>query len=205
MGQKFSFIIGVDEAGRGPLAGPVAVGVVKVPKGFDWSQIEGVGDSKQMTEVERARVFARAKKLRHSGLIDFAVAQVGPSVIDEKGIMFAINLAMQRCIDKLQLDEKLVTFRLDGSLSAPSNFRQATIIKGDSLYPEIGLASIIAKETRDAYMRRIARRFFKYELEVHKGYGTKRHRELISKYGLSPIHRVSYCKNIKVGVDWELP
>jgi ribonuclease HII len=108
-------------------------------------------------------------------------------------------LAMQRCVDKLQLDEKLVTFRLDGSLYAPSNFKQATIIKGDSIYPEIGLASIIAKETRDAYMKRIAKRFGKYELEAHKGYGTKRHRELISKFGLSPIHRVSYCKNIKVG------
>ncbi len=191
------FIIGVDEAGRGPLAGPVAVGVVKVPKNFDWSQIEGVGDSKQMTEIERARVFARAKKMRHGGVIDFAVSQVGPSVIDEKGIVSAINLAMERCINRLKLDAKQVSFRLDGSLSAPAQFKQATIIKGDSIYPEIGLASIIAKETRDAYMRKIAKRFSAYELEVHKGYGTKRHRELIAKYGLSPIHRTTYCKNVK--------
>ncbi len=191
------YIVGVDEAGRGPLAGPVAVGVVKVPKNFDWSLIAGVGDSKQMTEVARARVFAGAKKLRHTGVIDFAVAQVGPSVIDDKGIVFAINLAMERCIKKLNLDSKLVSFRLDGSLSAPTQFKQATIIKGDSIYPEIGLASIIAKETRDAYMRKIAKRFSAYEFEIHKGYGTKRHRDLIRLRGLSPIHRTTYCKNVK--------
>ncbi len=191
------YIVGVDEAGRGPLAGPVAVGVVKIPKNFDWSWIEGVGDSKQMTEAARARVFARAKKLRHTGVIDFTVAQVGPSVIDEKGIVFAINLAMERCIKKLNLDSKLVSFRLDGSLSAPTQFKQATIIKGDSIYPEIGLASIIAKETRDAYMRKIAKRFSAYEFEIHKGYGTKRHRDLIRLRGLSPIHRTTYCKNVK--------
>lgn len=195
------WIIGVDEAGRGPLAGPVAVGMVKAPKDFNWNLIEGIGDSKALTETKRAEVFKVAKSFRHKGIIDFAVAQVGPSTIDARGISYAIELAIQRCIKQLNLNPSEVSIRLDGSLKAPKQFKQATIIKGDALYQEIGLASIVAKETRDAYMKRIARRFNRYELEVHKGYGTKRHRELILKFGLSPIHRTTYCKKLLPKVD----
>lgn len=193
------WMIGVDEVGRGPLAGPVAVGMVRVPKDFDWNLIEGVNDSKKLTEAARAAIFKRAKELKHVGRLDFAVAQIGSSVIDTQGISYAIRLGIGRCIGRLKLNPAEVSIRLDGSLYAPSEFSQATIIKGDALYPEIGLASIVAKETRDAYMKRIARRFNRYELEVHKGYGTKRHRELIAQFGMSPIHRVSYCKNIFPG------
>ena len=195
--MKSKYHIGVDEAGRGPLAGPVAVGVVKVPSGFDWNEIEGVNDSKKLTAQKREELFFRARVLRHHHKLDFAVAQVGPSVIDEQGIMYAIRLAMQRCINRLQLHPDEVSFRLDGSLSAPLQFTQATIIKGDSLWPEIGLASIVAKVTRDKYMERIARRYSRYGFEEHKGYGTKTHREAIVEYGKCPIHRVSYCKNIR--------
>lgn len=194
--MKTKFQIGVDEAGRGPLAGPVAVGVVKVPIGFDWNLIEGVNDSKQVSPEDREAIFRQAKELRHKGLLDFAVAQVGPSYIDEHGIVPAIKLAMLRCITRLELNPNEVSFRLDGSLSAPLEFKQATIIKGDSLWPEIGLASIVAKVTRDKYMMRIAKKYSRYGFEEHKGYGTKAHREAIARYGKSPIHRVSYCKNI---------
>jgi ribonuclease HII len=167
--KSAKYLVGVDEAGRGPLAGPVAVGMVKIPHDFNWSLIPGV--------------------------TDFAVSQVGASVIDTRGISHAIRLATNRCIARLQLNPRQVTIRLDGSLAAPTHFKQATIIKGDALYPEIGLASIVAKETRDAYMTRIARRFSRYGFEQHKGYGTKDHRHAIKTFGLSPIHRATYCKN----------
>ena len=193
--MKPTHYIGIDEAGRGPLAGPVSVGVVKIPNNFDWDLIPDVNDSKKLTPEKRAALYRRAKELKHTGQLDFAVAQVGPSVIDGRGISHAIRLATNRCIARLKLRPEHVTIRLDGSLSAPMQYDQATIIKGDAIYPEIGLASIIAKETRDAYMKRIARRFSRYEFEVHKGYGTKAHREAIKRFGLSPIHRATYCKN----------
>ena len=195
MSKKHTHYIGIDEAGRGPLAGPVAVGAVNIPNDFDWELIPGVTDSKKLSSEKRAEIFARAKELRHARELDYAVALVGATVIDNRGISHAIRLAMGRCISRLDIHPMSVTIRLDGSLSAPLQYKQATIIKGDLLYPEIGLASIIAKETRDAYMRRIARRFSRYQFEVHKGYGTKIHREAIKKYGLSPIHRATYCRS----------
>jgi ribonuclease HII len=195
--MKTKWIIGVDEAGRGPLAGPVSVGVVKIPVGFDWGLIEGVGDSKKIKEGKREEIFVRAQELRHHGKLDFTVGMVGPSVIDDKGIMFAINTAIKRCILRLDLSSKNCEFKLDGSLKAPGEFIQETIIKGDDKEKVIGLASITAKVTRDRYMQRIARKYTQYDFEIHKGYGTKKHREAIAGYGKSPIHRVSYCKNIK--------
>jgi ribonuclease HII len=194
--MKPKWIIGIDEAGRGPLAGPVSVGVVKIPVDFDWRLIEGVDDSKKISSTKREALYKRAQELRHHNQLDFAVAMVGSSVIDEKGIMFAIKTAMSRCLKRLDLDEEECFIKLDGSLYAPSQFKQETIIKGDSLEPVIGLASIAAKVTRDKYMTRIARQYFQYGFEVHKGYGTKSHREAIFKKGKCPIHRVSYCKNI---------
>jgi ribonuclease HII len=125
------------------------------------------------------------------------VAQVGPSVIDEQGITCAIQLAIARCLHRLDMRPELVALRLDGSLHAPAEYEQATIVKGDALYPEIGLASIIAKETRDAYMTRIARRYTQYGFAEHKGYGTVAHRQAIKQYGLCPIHRASFCGNCR--------
>jgi ribonuclease HII len=190
------WLIGVDEAGRGPLAGPVAVGMVKVPVDFDWSLIIGVGDSKKIKESDRENIFAVAKELRYRNKLDFSVSQVGSSVIDERGITFAINLAIKRNIKKLGLSPSDCEIKLDGSLKAPVEFTQETIIKGDDKELVIGLASIVAKVTRDKYMVKAARQYFQYGLDVHKGYGTKSHREAIAKYGKSPIHRASYCKNI---------
>lgn len=196
--KKPKYVVGIDEAGRGPLAGPVAVGVVKVPSDFSWLEVlPGVTDSKKLSPKQRAELFRAAKLLRHRGLIDFTVAMVGPTIIDRDGITNAIKLAMGRALDRLALPPQDTFVRLDGSLSAPDVYAQATIIKGDALYPEIGLASICAKETRDAYMCRIDRRWTQYGFAQHMGYGTKDHREAIAQYGKSPIHRVSYCKNIK--------
>ncbi|MCA9354951.1 ribonuclease HII [Candidatus Kaiserbacteria bacterium] len=194
--METKWLIGIDEAGRGPLAGPVSVGVVAVPLNFDWSLIEGVGDSKAIVPEKREALFRRAQDLRHHRQLNFASSMVGPSVIDEKGIVYAINLAMGRCLKRLNLNEDGCFIKLDGALRAPSQFPQETIIKGDSKEKVIGLASIVAKVTRDRYMERIARRYFQYGFEKHKGYGTRSHRLAILKYGKCPIHRVSYCKNI---------
>lgn len=193
------YIIGIDEAGRGPLAGPVSVGVVKVTEDFDWRLIPGVGDSKQVSEKRREDIFAVAKELRKAGELDFAVAMVNAKMIDEVGIARAIARAMARAIKRLSLQPKECFIKLDGSLKAPPEFlKQETIIKGDSKELAIGLASICAKVTRDQYMRRIASQsaFSPYDFHIHKGYGTKAHRETIAKCGLTSEHRATYCKNI---------
>lgn len=195
--KKPKWIIGVDEAGRGPLAGPVSVGVVKVSADFDWDLIEGVGDSKKLSAEKREVLFRRAQELRHLGKLDFSVAMVGPSVIDSKGIVPAIKTAISRCITRLDSDPEDCFIKLDGSLSAPVEFAQETIIKGDDKEKSIGLASIAAKVTRDRYMTKIARRYTQYGFDEHMGYGTKKHRANISQYGKCPIHRATYCKNIK--------
>lgn len=191
------YLIGIDEAGRGPLAGPVSVGVVKVLVEFDWGLIPGVGDSKEIKEGKREGIFRRAQELRWHRELDFAVAMVGASVIDEKGIVFAINTAIERCLKRLELNPDDCFIQLDGSLKVPLMYAQETIIKGDSLIPAIGLASICAKVTRDRFMVRAAQRYVQYGFAEHKGYGTKFHRAAIAKYGKCPIHRSTFCKNIK--------
>jgi ribonuclease HII len=188
-------LVGVDEAGRGPLAGPVAVGMVVVPDNFDWSLIEGVGDSKKVTPKNREAIFWRAKQLKREGELDFVVLMGDAKEIDSDGIAAVIRNLIEKSLRKLKLKPEVGFVRLDGALRAPSSYEQETIIKGDSKELVIGLASICAKETRDAYMREIAKQFPAYQFELHKGYGTKSHRQKIAQFGLSPEHRVSYCQN----------
>lgn len=220
------FVIGIDEAGRGPLAGPVSVGVVLVPTEFNWDLIPGVGDSKQLSEKKREIIFHRAIELQKSGQLQYKVGMVAAKIIDKKGIVFAINVAMKTALDSvlnrpclfkiveqarpvqgfesstrrdLVLDEIMV--KLDGGLRAPVEFLfQETIIKGDAKEKVIGLASIMAKVTRDRYMETLAEKpsFEVYNFARHKGYGTKVHREAIAQNGLSTEHRASYCKNIEM-------
>ncbi len=193
--QKVRFLIGVDEAGRGPLAGPVAVGVAIVPVYFDWTLILGVGDSKKVTPKNREAIFRRAKQLKKDGLLDFAVVLVSAKVIDKIGITKAVALGITRAFAKLNPNPDATDVRLDGLLKAPPQFtNQQTIIKGDQKEKVIGLASIMAKVTRDDHMVRLARLHPHYHFEVHKGYGTKVHRGAILKYGISGAHRQSFCK-----------
>ena len=187
--------IGIDEAGRGPLAGPVAVGVVKIPTDFDWNLIPGVGDSKKVSPKKRAEIFLRAKKLKREGKLDYAVKLVSAKRIDKKGIAFVIAEAITNAIQTLSLTPGKTFIKLDGSLKAPREFAQETIIKGDQKELVIGLASILAKETRDQYMIMIAKKSTQYNFETHKGYGTKSHRRAIFENGLSTEHRASYCQN----------
>ena len=194
------WLVGIDEAGRGPLAGPVAVGVAVVPVLFDWTLLSGVNDSKKLKESKREEVYRRALELKRAGKLDFAVCQTSALVIDKIGIVGAVETAMSKALKRLQLREHDCEVRLDGALKAPITYaNQKTIIGGDGLEPIIGLASILAKVTRDRYMTRAGNKpeLLNYNLAVHKGYGTKEHRELISLHGLSDIHRRSFCKNIQ--------
>lgn len=195
--NKITHIVGVDEAGRGPLAGPVAVGVAVVRKGFDWRLISGVTDSKKISEKKRNEIFRRAKHLKKQKKIDYAVTLVGEKTIDRIGISNAVRLGIQRCFKRLSLEPQNTDVRLDGLLHAPGNYKiQKTIPKGDSKEKTIGLASILAKVRRDNHMIRVAKEYPKYDLHIHKGYGTEKHRKAIKKHGLSQIHRKYFCKNI---------
>ena len=194
------YIVGIDEAGRGPLAGPVAVGVVAVPGDFDWALIPGVGDSKQVSPKKRLIIFEQAQVLKTAGMLNFRVELASAQVIDQIGIVPTIKHALTRGLEKLALASTSCRILLDGSLTAPVEFQQQTIIRGDATEPVIGLASILAKVTRDRYMAQLAEQpaYYPYAFDTHKGYGTKSHRESIVAHGLSTEHRVSYCQNINL-------
>jgi len=195
--KKPRYIVGIDEAGRGPLAGPVAIGVALIPSNFDWNLIPGVGDSKKVSEKNREVIFHRAKELKQKGLLDFAVVLVSAKIIDTKGVTFAVASGITKGLKKIDVDPNTVEVRLDGLLKAPEEYiHQKTIIHGDALEKSIGLASIMAKVTRDHYMVRIAKKYPLYNFHVHKGYGTLMHRNLIKKHRLSPVHRRSFTRKI---------
>jgi len=194
--QRLQWVVGVDEAGRGPLAGPVAVGIAVVPFDFNWNLIPGVGDSKKVSPKNREAIFRAAVKLKKAGAITYAVTLVSASTIDRIGITASVALGIARGFKKLALNPKRTEVKLDGLLRAPAEYtRQETIIKGDAKEKVIGLASILAKVTRDRTLVRVAHDYPHYSFEIHKGYGTQIHRNAIEKYGLSPYHRKSFCKN----------
>ncbi len=196
--KNIQHIVGVDEAGRGPLAGPVAVGVALVPVDFDWVLIPGVGDSKKVSAENREAIFRRAKHLRTEGTLTFATALIPASIIDKIGITHAVQKGIVKCLEKLSPNPKTTMILLDGLLHAPEKYvHQETIIKGDAKEKVIGLASICAKVTRDAHMVRVARDYPEYLFDIHKGYGTKKHIEAILTHGLSPIHRRSFTKRFQ--------
>jgi ribonuclease HII len=190
-------IIGIDEAGRGPLAGPVAVGAVSLPPDFESAQVADAKDSKMMTPRSRERVYKDMCTLRANGLLDFAVACSPAAMIDREGIVPAIHSALIRALESLHLDPLACEIRLDGGLRAPEVYKnQTTIIRGDQTELAISLASIAAKVERDTIMREIALQFPAYGFEIHKGYGTAEHRRRISEIGLSPVHRATFCTRI---------
>lgn len=194
--KNITDIIGIDEAGRGPLAGPVAVGVVRVPKRFSFSYFSVIRDSKQLSERQREAVFSEMRSLQKEGGIDFAVSMVRASVIDKVGIQKAVGLGIVRALSRLDPDPLVTQVLLDGLLRAPEIFPyQRTIVRGDQTEPSISLASIAAKVTRDRYMIKMAKRYPKYGFEQHKGYGTKFHRDALRRHGLCEIHRSSFLNS----------
>lgn len=194
-------IVGIDEVGRGPLAGPVSIGIAVL---FEPLDIPELNDSKQMTEKARERVAALARELKDAGRIDFGVYSVSANVIDTRGIEFALRSAIETGLTKLKLDPSEVTLKLDGRLKAPKDFEQESLIHGDALVPAISLASVVAKVTRDHYMSHTADHEYPiYGFKAHKGYGTAAHIHAIRTHGLCPLHRRSFLRNIVVDLPHE--
>lgn len=192
------YLIGIDEAGRGPLAGPVSVGAVMVPTDFDVASLRGVRDSKQLSEKKREEFFAVLSNLQDTGCLRFAVEFSSAPLIDKRGIVPAIRSALARCLKQLKAAPDDCSILLDGSLYAPAEyFSQKTIIRGDQTEPLISAASIAAKVSRDRFMRELAPRYPVYRFETHKGYGTLMHRRAIEQFGLSDIHRTSFCRRFE--------
>lgn len=186
-------IVGVDEAGRGPIAGPVSVGAVAFLKPFDALVFEGVRDSKQLSPPRRSYFRSVVESLSEAGTMSFAVRSVDAGSIDQGGIVPAIRTALEAALSALSLAPHEVVLKLDGSLRAPTIYkRQETIIRGDEIELPITLAGIMAKTTRDALMEEYARDFPQYGFEKHKGYGTKLHYQAIREHGLCPLHRASF-------------
>lgn len=186
------FIIGIDEAGRGPLAGPLAVGLVAGSE-KEIHRFGRVRDSKKLTPKNREAMF---KKIKTNKNLIFKTVFIGPKIIDRIGINKATERGIAKILKKIP---KAKTSRIffDGGLKAPPKYLyQKTIIKGDEKIPVIALASIVAKVRRDRYMVRLAEKYPQYGFEKHKGYGTKEHYRKIKKFGLSAEHRRFFCRGL---------
>lgn len=188
----YDLVCGVDEAGAGPLAGPVYAGAVILPR---YIEIQWLNDSKQVTEKRREILFEEIKK----NAAAWAVSFVDPEEIDQTDILSARMKAMQMAIDQLTPppDFALVDGNRDRGKLAAIHTRHLCVVKGDSLSASVAAASIMAKVSRDRYMTQMAELYPEYGFEKHKGYGTKLHYEMLDKYGPSPIHRRSFL------VKWE--
>jgi ribonuclease HII len=198
---RFPYLVGIDEAGRGPLAGPVAVCAVAVERGADVEEMfPGVKDSKQMTAKARGRIYAQVLEFAKDGSVRFSVSFTDAAAIDARGISRAVRDALDACVLELALPPAETHIYLDGLLKASPEYAQETVIHGDALIPVISLASVIAKESRDALMESLAREYPGYGLEGHKGYGTASHIKAIRALGPSPIHRKSFLTRILAAV-----
>lgn len=195
----YKFIVGIDEVGRGPLAGPVAVGAVVCSSAASRRGLfADIEDSKKLSARKREEWEGKIKNKKLN--MKIAVCFVGNETIDKKGIVGAIGIAIKRALKKLEreagINPKNCLVLLDGSLKAPDEYRQETIIKGDEKIPVISAASIIAKVARDRKMIRFHKKFPNYAFERHKGYGTKLHYKMIKKHGICEIHRKSFLKSL---------
>ena len=198
--SKMKWLVGIDEVGRGPLAGPLCVGMCVAPyskKEIVWKVIKNARDSKKLKREEREFWSREAELLRLSGQLFFYTALVSNTEIDEKGMSLAIKKAIRICFSEAQLNPNKSRVVLDGSLYAPDEFQnQETIIRGDDKEPIISLASIIAKVKRDNLMTKYANKFPEYGFEKHMGYGTKEHIKAIQINGPSAVHRLTFLRSI---------
>ncbi len=191
------YVLGVDEAGRGPLAGSVAVGVVAVAEGYDLlAAFPGLNDSKKLSEKKRDALFAKLQEEMRAGNVRASVTLSSAAMIDGKGIAYAIRNGVTKGVTKLLPNPEEGTVYLDGSLKAPPEYVQETVIGGDATVPAIMLASIAAKVTRDRYMQKLDAAHPEYGFAGHKGYGTKAHIARIQELGPCPEHRRSFLRNI---------
>lgn len=200
-----TYLVGIDEAGRGPIAGPVAVGAVWWQEGkngdiLDLFPKSKLRDSKKLTKLQREKIFCKLKEYKEAGKLDFAVTLVSNTAIDERGITAAIRSGLGECLATVPSQPAECRVMLDGSLRAPKEYvKQQTLVRGDESEPVIALASIAAKVVRDTWLEQLDKKYPGYGLAAHKGYGTAAHYEVIKKLGLSPIHRKSFLKDLLKG------
>ena len=185
--QQYGMFCGVDEAGRGPLCGPVCcAAVILDPK----APIEGVNDSKKLSEKKRELLY---EEIVHKALV-WQVALVGPEVIDQKNILWATMDGMRQAVEGLAIRPEFVL--VDGNRCPQLDIPAASQVKGDATSASIAAASILAKVTRDRYMYQLDKEYPQYQLAKHKGYGTTLHYELIRQYGIQPFYRKSFLKKL---------
>ena len=185
----YSLIAGIDEAGRGPLAGPVCVAIVIMPLDED-KIISKINDSKKLTEKVRNQLYDEII----STAIDYHIELIDENTIDEINILNATKLGMKNCIDKINTRPDVV---LIDAVKIDTSIVSESIIKGDALSYNIAAASILAKVTRDRLMLELAKEYPDYAFEKHKGYGTKDHINRLIEYGPCKIHRKSFIKNFE--------
>ncbi|MDD6489128.1 MAG: ribonuclease HII [Clostridia bacterium] len=190
--QGYKSICGVDEAGRGPLAGPVCAAAVIFPEGL---VLEDVDDSKKLTAKKRDKLFDIIKK----EALSYSIAWASVEEIEKINILNAAMLAMKRAIEGLQIKPDFAM--IDGNKTPDIDIPSIAIVKGDAKSQSIAAASILAKVSRDRLMLEMAEKYPEYAFEKHKGYGTQLHREMILKYGACEIHRMSFLKKILNGDD----
>ena len=192
-----SYILGVDEVGRGPLAGPVVVAAVLLPRRFYLSRkLPPLRDSKKLTKNQRERWFQHAVS---SGYILYEVSWVTPKIIDQINISEATNRAATRAVKRLvehnNISTDIFNMYVDAFIKIDLDFSFRTLIKGDNRINAIKLASVIAKVTRDRKMVKLHKQIKEYGFDRHKGYGTLEHRRMLKKYGPSKIHRLTFLKH----------
>lgn len=186
--EKIKVICGVDEAGRGPLAGPVVAAACILPDGLI---IEGLDDSKKLTEKKREKLF----DVIVEKALDFSVGLATVEEIEEINILNAAMLAMKRAIEGLNIKPDLAL--IDGNMSRGFNLETKTVVHGDAISQSIAAASILAKVTRDRMCYEYDKLYPEYGFAKHKGYGTKLHTDAIKKYGITPVHRPSFLTKLK--------
>lgn len=180
-------ICGVDEAGRGPLAGPVCAAAVILPRGLE---IEGLNDSKKLSEKKRDKLFDAIC----AEAVSYGIAFASVEEIEQVNILNAAMLAMNRAIERLSVKPTLAL--IDGNRDSAINMPSRCVVKGDAKCADIAAASILAKVTRDRYMLEMAEKYPEYYFEKHKGYGTKLHYEALREYGPCEIHRPSFLRKM---------
>lgn len=183
--QGMRLVCGVDEAGRGPLAGPVCAAAVILPEHIS---IPGLNDSKKLTDKKRRELFPIIKE----NAICYAIAIADEKEIDDINILQATFLAMERAIN--QLEKKPDITLIDGNRAKDFGVPVETVVHGDSLSASIAAASVLAKVTRDDFMLQMSEKYPEYGFDVHKGYGTKAHYVALEKFGPCPIHRMTFLK-----------
>ena len=183
--EGVTYICGVDEAGRGPLAGPVCAAAVILPEHM---QIPGLTDSKKLTDKKRRELYPIIKEQA----IAYGIGFASEKEIDEINILQATFLAMQRALDQLSVRPDLAL--IDGNREKDFGLPVKTVVKGDSLSANIAAASVLAKVTRDDLMEKMALEYPQYQFEIHKGYGTKAHYAALTEHGPSPIHRMTFLR-----------